>query len=176
MIDMSECSRETAGRHLGNTLEHYRDRNNLLILAISPGGVLIARELMQRLNAAMDIMLVSRLEYPCASEEVELKNLELLYRRNRPQPDLEHKTVILVDDVISTGETMRAAIAYAKSKHAASIVIAVAIASADAAELFCDLVDEVVFLKAYDEFISVEHHCQNFQQVTEQQVCDLLTP
>src|SRR6267142_1196755 len=76
------------------------------------------------------------IEAVVAKEQQELTRRERLYRGDRPPPDVRGKTVILVDDGLATGSTMRAAVAALRRQGAAQIVVAVPVAARRTCETF----------------------------------------
>jgi predicted phosphoribosyltransferase len=107
-------------------------------------------------------------------EQGELERRELAYRGNRPYPQLQGRTVILVDDGLATGSTMRAAIAALRREHAGRIVVAVPVASPDTcAELRAEA-DAVICARTPEPFYAVGLWYENFEQTTDEEVRDLL--
>jgi len=210
-MSLSIKNRCTAGRYLASALEHFRDRQDVIVLAIPRGGVPVAREISQRLNAPLDVIIVRKLGCPqqpelafgaivsggkhvlmpdiidqyhisdaaidrvVIQEQKELLRREQIYRGNKLWPILKQKTVILVDDGLATGATMRVAIAAVREQHPAGIVVAVPVASAQTVIELRDLVDDVICLATPEPFISVGQHYQHFDQVTDREVCTLLS-
>jgi len=103
-----------------------------------------------------------------------LERQEDLYRGKRPAFDVRGKTVILVDDGIATGSTMRAAILALRQQHSSRIVVAVSVAPATTCESLRDEADEVVCICKLQRFGSVSEYYQNFSQVSDNEVTDLL--
>lgn len=96
------------------------------------------------------------------------------YRGGRPELDLKDKVVILVDDGIATGATMRAAIASAQAKGAQKIIVAVPVLPPDTLEALQDTVDEVIYLDAPAYFGAVGMFYRNFGQTQDDQVVALM--
>jgi putative phosphoribosyl transferase len=110
-----------------------------------------------------------------ASEELrELERRERLFRGDRPPPQIEGRTVILVDDGLATGSTMRAAVAALRSRSPARIVVAVPVGAAETCEEFRREVDEVVCAEAPLSFRAVGAWYENFDQTSDAEVRDLL--
>ncbi len=107
-------------------------------------------------------------------EQQELERRELLYRGLRPPPSLLGRTVILVDDGLATGSTMRAAVLAAQQQGAAHVVAAVPVGSPDAAESLRSEVDEVVCIITPVPFRAVGLWYDDFDQVSDDEVCSLL--
>lgn len=107
-------------------------------------------------------------------EKQEAERRLKLYRGGRPPLDLKNKTVIISDDGLATGLTMRAAIATAKKLGAKKIVVAIPVAPPDAVELIKKEVDEIFYLDASPLFGAVGAFYQEFGQTTDEEVIDLL--
>jgi len=138
--------------------------------AIASGGVRVLNEEVVRVLDVPDDVLRA----VTAEEEWELKRREQLYRDDRPLPSVEDKTVILIDDGLATGSTMRAAVAALRRLGPAFIVVAVPVASADTCEEMRGEVDEVVCAHTPDPFHAVGLWYQDFSQTTDEEVRDLL--
>jgi putative phosphoribosyl transferase len=109
-----------------------------------------------------------------AQEEQELKRRERLYRGDRSPPQVSGKTVILVDDGLATGSTMRAAIAALKAQGPERLVVAVPVAAPETCEAMRSEVDEVVCALAPEPFLAVGQWYQDFSQITDEEVRELL--
>jgi len=97
-----------------------------------------------------------------------------LYRQNRPAPKLNDKTVILVDDGLATGATMRVAVRAIKLQAPKQIIVAVPVAAADSSQSLAHEVDEVISLQIPEPFYGVGRWYTNFNQTTDAEVIDLL--
>ena len=104
----------------------------------------------------------------------ELQRRESLYRGSRPFPEVRDHTVILIDDGLATGASMRAAVSGLRAQHPARIVVAVPAASPDACDAFKAEVDEVVCAITPDPFYGVSRWYEDFSQVTDEEVRNLL--
>jgi predicted phosphoribosyltransferase len=104
----------------------------------------------------------------------ELARRERLYRGDRSPPDVRGRTVILVDDGLATGATMLAAVRALRQQQPARIVVAVPIASRDTCELLRDEVDDVICAATPDPFYAVGLWYENFEQLTDEEVRELL--
>lgn len=109
-----------------------------------------------------------------ANELRELERRERLYRGDRPKPDISGSTVILIDDGLATGATMRAAAAALKTKNPAKIVVAVPTAAPDTCEFFGREVDEVICVTTPEPFYGVGAWYVDFRQTTDEEVIELL--
>ena len=107
-------------------------------------------------------------------EQKELVRREYLYRGGRPFPDLEGQVVILVDDGLATGSTMRAAVMALRSRAPSLIVVAVPVASRSAIVMLDQVVDRVVSLATPEPFYSVGAWYEDFGQTTDEEVLSLL--
>ena len=104
----------------------------------------------------------------------EIRRRAQLYRGDSRPPDVRGKTVILVDDGIATGGTFRAAIRGARKRGAAWVVVAAPVAAAEAAEALRKEADEVVCLSLPHHLMSVSAWYQDFHQLPQSEVIDLL--
>lgn len=107
-------------------------------------------------------------------EQHEVERRERLYRGDRPAYDVHGRTVILVDDGIATGATMRAAVAAVRHQHPARIIIAVPVAASVTCEEFVAEVDELVCVSRPEVFFAVSYWYEHFSQTTDEEVHDLL--
>jgi predicted phosphoribosyltransferase len=114
------------------------------------------------------------LERVIAREAQELERREDAYRGSREPPDLEGKTVILIDDGLATGSTMRAAALAVRRYDPARIVVAVPVASEQTCDQFRDVVDEVVCDITPSPFHAVGLWYDDFSQTTDDEVRELL--
>lgn len=109
-----------------------------------------------------------------AREMDELRRRERCFRGDRPFPDLSGKTVILVDDGLATGSTMRAAVEALRVRKPARIVVGVPVSAPETCEAFRDLVDEVVCAVTPDPFEAVGLWYEDFSQTTDEEVHEIL--
>ncbi|MBT2450852.1 phosphoribosyltransferase [Streptomyces sp. ISL-43] len=109
-----------------------------------------------------------------ARERAELHRREDLYRRGRPAPDLRGRTVILVDDGLATGVTARAALRRVRAEHPAVLVLAVPVCAEDAAGELSRDSDRVVCLQPHRNLHAVGVWYDDFRQVSDQEVIDIL--
>jgi predicted phosphoribosyltransferase len=105
-----------------------------------------------------------------ARELVELRRREVGYRGDRPAVDLRGRVVVVVDDGLATGATMRAAVVAVRRQEPARIVAAVPIGSPTACAALEDDVDEVVCLRAPRSFRAVGQGYTDFAETTDAQV------
>lgn len=109
-----------------------------------------------------------------ASEQVELERRERVYRGDRPAPEVAGRTVVLVDDGLATGSTMRAAALALRQRQPASIVVAVPVAAAEACEDFRAEADSVVCAATPEPFFGVGRWYDDFSQTTDEEVRELM--
>lgn len=109
-----------------------------------------------------------------AQEERELERREHLYRGDRPAPEIRDRTVILVDDGLATGSTMRAAAAALQAQSPDRLVVAVPVAAAETCEALRHEVDEVVCAVTPEPFFAVGQWYQDFSQSSDEEVRELL--
>jgi len=108
------------------------------------------------------------------NELKELERRERTYRGDSPKPVISGSIVILIDDGLATGATMRAAASAIKTKNPAKIVVAVPTGARDTCELFGREVDEVICMATPEPFYGVGAWYGNFSQTTDEEVCELL--
>ncbi len=146
------------------------DHEEFAFGAIASGGVrILDTDVIQALQISdMDIELVT------AAERKELERREQAYRGERPPLDVEGFTVILADDGIATGSSIRAAINALQQMNPARIVIAVPVAPPVTCSDLRPEVDELVCLEMPKPFYGVGQFYRDFSQVTDAQVNDLL--
>jgi putative phosphoribosyl transferase len=204
------ADRAEAGRFLARDLQLYRNRDDVIVLALPRGGVPLGFEIARELDVPLDLFLVRKLGFPgheefalgaiasggvrvlnpsafrigsfseqeidviAAKEERELARREREYRGDRPPPNVRGKIVILVDDGLATGSTMRAAVSALRLLQPARIVVAVPVASGDACEGLAREADEVICGLIPEPFHAVGEWYHDFSQTTDEEVKSLL--
>jgi len=145
-------------------------QEELAMGAIASGGIkIVNREIAEQMHISPDVIqLVAR------SEQDELSRRERLYRGNKPSLKVDGLTVILIDDGLATGSSMRAAVAALRQRNPARIVVAVPVAAWDTCEELGREVDEIVCLSSPDDFQAVGRWYRNFSQISDSQVRELL--
>jgi putative phosphoribosyl transferase len=138
--------------------------------AIASGEIRVMNEEVLRQIRISD----SGIEAVSRREEMELKRREAAYRGNRPQLDVKGLTVILVDDGLATGSTMRAAVTVLRRQKPGRIVIAVPAASPDVCNEFRAEVDEILCGITPAPFHAVGTWYEDFSQTTDEEVQQLL--
>jgi predicted phosphoribosyltransferase len=202
--------RREAGRILARKLSAYANQPDVLVLALPRGGVPVAYEVAEALNAPLDLFLVRKLGLPgheelamgaiatggmrvlnqevvdrlripeavidriTAREQEELQRREQAYRGDRPPLEVRGKSVILVDDGLATGATMRAAVLALRQQQPARLVVAVPVGAASTCEEFRAETDETICAMTPEPFLAVGYWYEDFSQTTDAEVRDLL--
>ena len=138
--------------------------------AIAMGGVrLLDRALIEQIGVS-----AAEVEQVTRREQGELERRQKQYRGDRPLPEIAGRTVILVDDGLATGSSMRVAVAALKEEHPGKIIVAVPVAPAEACEMLRASADEVVCALTPDPFYAVGLWFSDFSQTSDEEVRDLL--
>jgi putative phosphoribosyl transferase len=138
--------------------------------AVASGGIrVLQRDLLEHAGIAPQV-----LEAMCTRELAEITRRERRYRGARPAPQLGGHTVILVDDGLATGSTMRAAIAVAQACEPARVVVAVPVGASDTCAALAPEVDAFFCLVRPPGFRSVSQWYRHFDQTADDEVIDLL--
>ena len=138
--------------------------------AVASGGVTVVDDdVVRRFGVS-----ASALAEVIDRERAELQRRDELYRGDKPSQSLAGKTVILVDDGLATGSTMRAAIRAIRKQGAGRVVVAVPIGAYDTCEMLREEADAVVCAETPEPFIAIGLWYENFAQTTDEEVCDLL--
>ena len=138
--------------------------------AIASGGVRVVNDYVVGSLGIPD----SAIDAVAAREQQELARRERAYRGNRPAPVVRGRTVILVDDGLATGSTMRAAAAALREQEPSELVVAVPVAARETCEAFQDEVDAVVCAITPEPFYAVGMWYRDFSQTTDEEVHELL--
>jgi predicted phosphoribosyltransferase len=109
-----------------------------------------------------------------AAEQEELQRRERAYRGDAPPLDLVGKTVVLVDDGLATGASMRAAVMALRARRPAQIVVAVPTAAPEACDELRDLADDVVCAETPAYFVAVGERYDDFRETSDEEVRTLL--
>jgi len=138
--------------------------------AIASGGIRVLNEdVLYVLPDAQSIV-----EMVTAIEREELKRRERDYRGDRPAPEVRGRTVILVDDGLATGATMRAAAAALRQQGAAKIIVAVPVGAPSTCHEIKSVADAVVCLQTPGSFMGVGQYYEDFSQTSDEEVRELL--
>jgi putative phosphoribosyl transferase len=145
-------------------------QSELAMGAIASGGVcVLSHELIETLGIPSRAV-----EAVIAREEQELARREALYRGGAPAPQIRGRTIILVDDGIATGATIRAAAALVRRQQPGRLVIAAPVASPSTCAELADQADEIVCLARPEPFFAIGDFYEDFHQVSDEEVRDLL--
>lgn len=141
-------------------------REELAIGAIASGGIRVLNEdIIRALSIPEEVINI------VAKRELEeLQRREQRYRGNRPAPDVRDRQVILIDDGLATGASMRAAVVGVRAQHPSRIVIAVPAAAPEACNAFLYEVDEMVCGMTPEPFYGLSRWYENFSQTTDEEV------
>lgn len=138
--------------------------------ALASGGSRVYNEALLR-ELALD---AETIEVIAAREGRELSRRERAYRAERPPPDLRGRVIILVDDGLATGATMRAAVVALRWQDPARIVVAVPVGAPATCALLGVEADEVVCAAIPDPFYAVGQWYEDFSETTDDEVRALL--
>ena len=145
-------------------------QEELAMGAIATGGIRVLNHELVKYLGVPDRVIDSA----TAAEQAELDRREQAYRGTREAPDVRGRIVILVDDGLATGSTMRAAVAALRQQKPARIIVAVPVAAASTCQEFREEVDEIICATTPDPFYGVGQWYEDFSQTTDEEVRDLL--
>jgi putative phosphoribosyl transferase len=207
--DMVFPDRRQAGRRLAAALMRLKALDPI-VLALPRGGVPVAFEVAQALDAPLDVVLVRKIGAPghpelglgavvegaavvlndeivrlvapnpaylqqeTARQLEEIERRRELYRGGRAPVAAHGRLVIVIDDGIATGGTVRAALRALAQAKPARLVLAVPVAPKDAIATLAAEADEVVCLASPEPFLAVGAHYQDFRQTSDEEVVELL--
>jgi len=138
--------------------------------AISTGGVQVLNDdIVSYLRIPRDVI-----DAVAAGELKELERREREYRGDRPEPDVRGKTVILIDDGLATGSTMRAAAAALRQQNPTRIIVAVPVSAPQTCDEYRMGVDEIICARTPEPFFGVGMWYEDFSQTTDDEVRDFL--
>lgn len=138
--------------------------------AIASGGVRVMSDDVVRMYGVS----ADAIEQVARAEQAELDRREREYRQQHPAVDLHGKTVILVDDGLATGSTMRAAVAAVRRLGPARVVVAAPVGSPSTCREFSAIADEVVCARTPEPFSAVGLWYADFSQTSDDEVRALL--
>ena len=205
-------NREAAGQMLARRLMSYA-HTNAVVLGIPRGGVPVAKEVADALDAPLDVIVVRKLgapgqpelgigavvdgdhpraifsqdtiEYLGVSDEYieaeiarqlkEVNRRETAYRGGRAKVPINGKTVIVVDDGIATGSSVRAALRGVRRQKPKRLILAIPVAPAESIEALRSDADEIVCLETPEDFFAVGQFYCDFRQVSDDQVKAILS-
>jgi putative phosphoribosyl transferase len=145
-------------------------QEELAMGAIAPGGVrLLNAEIVAQLGISDEAI-----EEVSAREREELERRQRAYRGDRPEPEVRGRCVILVDDGLATGATMRTAIKALRQRHPERIVVAVPVAPKETIVTLRNEADEVICLATPAPFWAIGGWYQRFPQTSDAEVKSLL--
>jgi putative phosphoribosyl transferase len=207
----SFADRRAAGDALATRLAHLAGRDDVLVLGLPRGGIVVAARVAERLGAALDVVVVRKLRCPGHDElamgalalwgnhvsvvrndeviaragvspvEFDAARLrELNVARHRAAdwgqlpPQVHDRVVVLVDDGLATGATMRAAVKALRTAGAGRLVVAVPVGAPEELRDMRRRADEVVFVDAPPNFHAVGVHYRDFGQVDDMTVARAL--
>jgi putative phosphoribosyl transferase len=138
--------------------------------AIALGGIMVMNE-----NLVKSLTISQKaIAKVVATEQQELERRDHLYRGTRPFPDLKDRTIIVIDDGIATGSTLKAALSTIKQQQPERIVVAVPVAPPEVRQELKGQVDEVVCLLSPDCLYAIGIWYNDFSATTDDQVRQLL--
>jgi putative phosphoribosyl transferase len=138
--------------------------------AIASGGVVVLnRDVIDWYGIPQEAI-----EAVANQEQTELERRERLYRGGRPLIDLQGRAVILVDDGLATGSTMKAAVQAVRQHRPARVIVAVPVGAPSTCEEFADITDETVCAYTPEPFSAVGQWYADFSQTTDEEVRALL--
>ena len=138
--------------------------------AIASGGVRVLNDEVVRWLRIPD----DAIEQIARQEQAELERRERAYRDGRPPVEVRDRIVILVDDGLATGSTMRAAVQAVRALEPAKVVVAVPVGAPETCREIQDVADDVVCARTPDRFSAVGLWYRDFSQTTDDEVRDLL--
>lgn len=146
-------------------------QEELAMGAIASGGVRILN-----MDIVNSLGISERtIEEVAARERRELERRQRAYRGERPPPAVEGRCVILIDDGLATGATMRTAIKALRQQKPRRIVVAVPVAPVETVEMLRDEADEVVCLATPEPFFAIGRFYRDFPQTSDEEVKELLS-
>jgi predicted phosphoribosyltransferase len=145
-------------------------QEELAMGAIASGGIQVRNPAVVRALSITDEVFAAA----AAREQRELERREHTFRGDRPMPQLRGKTVILVDDGLATGASMRAALAAVHAHGPARIVVAVPVGAMETCASLRAEADEVVCAVSPEDFLSVGTWYEDFSQTTDDEVKEAL--
>jgi putative phosphoribosyl transferase len=206
------ATRDAAGRRLAQRLRAHAAAGKVVVLGLARGGLPVAKEIADALDAPLDVIVVRKLGAPGEPElgigavvdgdhpraifnqdiiahlavprsyieaEIalqlrEVKRREAAYRGGRAKIPLAGRIVIVVDDGIATGSSIRAALRGIRRQRPARLILAVPVAPAEIIEALRGEADEIVCLETPAEFYAVGQFYRDFHHVSDDEVKAIL--
>jgi putative phosphoribosyl transferase len=138
--------------------------------AISETGTVVLNELtISTYDVPKDYI-----EHEISRQKEEISRRVKLYRKGGKLPDLEGKTVILTDDGVATGGTMKTAIATLRQEKLNKLIVALPVAPPTVADEIKQMVDEFICIETPFDFMAVGSYYYDFTQVSDEEVVELL--
>lgn len=145
-------------------------QEELAMGALAGGGVRVLDDSIIRMAGVSE----GDIERITALESTELARREKQYRDDRPPPNIAGRTIILIDDGLATGSSMRAAVMAVRAQRPARIIVAVPVAAPETCEGFRAIADEIICVETPDPFVAVGMWYDDFAQTTDEEVHALL--
>ncbi len=207
---MTFKDRTEAGRLVAEKLQHYKGKEDVLVVALPRGGVVNGNEIAKELGCPLDVIIVRKIGFPgqpelaigaasetgavvlnkdiiamggvseqyikdeTARQRNEIERRKELYRAGEGLHPLKGKTVIVVDDGVATGATMKAAISAIREEGPRRIVVALPVSSVEAEREISLLVDEWICLHTPPDFMAIGGYYADFTQVSDDEVVEML--
>jgi len=187
--------RRHAGKLLAEKLTAYRGKNPL-ILALPRGGVVVAEPIWDFTGGDLDLIITRKIGAPyqeelaigaeqlgvspsfieraAASEQAEIQRRLTLYRGQRPYPSLKGRVVIVVDDGVATGFTVKAALQSLQRHEPAELVLAVPVGPPETLRELQAEVDRLYCLESPAWFAAVGQFYDDFRQLDDAQVIQIM--
>jgi putative phosphoribosyl transferase len=209
------ADRRDAGKVLGAMMHDYRESGNVTVLGLPRGGVPVADEVADELDAPLDVLVVRKVGLPgqpelamgaiaavagsietvqnlditrrwgdvpgrsfadvAAIEEEELRRRQRAYRHGRAALNLDGRLVILVDDGLATGATMRSAVSAVRNEHPDQVVVAVPVGLSGTCAELRKVADDVVCPWEADDLLSIGQAYVDFAQTGDAEVRTILS-
>lgn len=142
----------------------------LAIGAVSETGTVVLNEsIVSTYGVSKDYI-----EREVSHQKIEISRRAELYRKGKILPSFEGKTIILVDDGVATGATMKAAITTLKQEKLKNLIVALPVAPASTADEIKQMADTFVCIETPFDFMAVGAYYDDFTQVSDEEVIDLL--